>query len=261
MTWSEYLWFAIPAIVCWLSAAGIVYVTDKKNLANTLMILGTIIFGAFIVGLWIGQERPPLRTIGETRLWYSFFLATIGFITYRHWKYDWMLSFSAVVATVFACVNIFKPEIHSTNLMPALQSYWFVPHVTVYILSYAMFGAAVIAAFIQLSRLGKGREDAQLNAFIDNIIYVGFGFLILGMLMGAVWAKEAWGHYWSWDPKETWAFITAAAYLVFIHMRLQQYYKRFVLWMIPIAFILLMITWIGVNYLPAAQGSIHVYSN
>ena len=85
MTWSEYLWFAIPAIVCWLSAAGIVYVTDKKNLANALMILGTIIFGAFIVGLWIGQERPPLRTIGETRLWYSFFLATIGFITYRHW--------------------------------------------------------------------------------------------------------------------------------------------------------------------------------
>ncbi len=44
-------------------------------------------------------------------------------------------------------------------------------------------------------------------------------------------------------------------------MRLQQYHKRFVLWMLPVAFILLMITWIGVNYLPAAQGSIHVYSN
>ena len=261
MTWNEYLYFAIPSIICWLGAGVTGYLTDKKWISNTLMILGTIIFGAFIVGLWFGQQRPPLRTIGETRLWYSFFLALIGFITYRHWKYTWMLAFSAIVATVFACVNIFKPEIHSTNLMPALQSYWFVPHVTVYILSYAMFGASVIAAFIQLSKLGKGQEDEPLNQFIDNIVYVGFGFLILGMLMGAVWAKDAWGHYWSWDPKETWAFITGAAYLVFIHMRFQQYHKRFVLWMLPVAFILLMITWIGVNYLPAAQGSIHVYSN
>lgn len=261
MTWNEYLWFAIPAIICWLGAGIAVYFSNKKALSNTLMIVGIIIFGAFIVGLWIGQQRPPLRTIGETRLWYSFFLSLVGFITYRHWKYKWMLAFAAVMATVFACVNIFKPEIHSTNLMPALQSYWFVPHVTVYILSYAMFGAAVIASFIQLSKLNKGKEDEQLYDFLDNIVYVGFGFLILGMLMGAVWAKEAWGHYWSWDPKETWAFVTAAAYLVFIHMRLQQYHKRFVLWMIPIAFILLMITWIGVNYLPAAQGSVHVYSN
>ena len=75
------------------------------------------------------------------------------------------------------------------------------------------------------------------------------------------WAKEAWGHYWSWDPKETWAFVTAAAYLVYIHLRLRHAPERVVLWTLPISFILLMITWIGVNYLPAAQGSIHVYSS
>ena len=144
--------------------------------------------------------------------------------------------------------------------MPALQSYWFVPHVTVYILSYAMFGASVIAAFIHLHKLGKNRENDGLNRFIDNIVRIGFGFLILGMLMGAVWAKDAWGHYWSWDPKETWAFITAAAYLAFIHLRLQARHRKFVLWLLPFAFVLLMITWIGVNYLPAAQGSIHVYA-
>lgn len=260
MTWNEYLWFAIPAIICWLSSSIIIYTAKKETWANILMVLGVIIFGTFIIGLWFGQQRPPLRTIGETRLWYAFFLAVIGFATYRHWRYKWMFAFSAVIATVFACINIFKPEIHSTNLMPALQSYWFVPHVTVYILSYAMFGASVIAAFIQLSKLHKGKEDATLDNFIDNIVYVGFGFLILGMIMGAIWAKEAWGHYWSWDPKETWAFITAAAYLIFIHMRLQQYHKRFMLWLLPVAFTLLMVTWIGVNYLPAAQNSVHVYA-
>ncbi len=260
MTWDEFLWFAIPAMICWISAGLLVYKSKKTFIAEGLMIAGILIFAAFIVGLWFGQERPPLRTIGETRLWYSFFLATVGYLTYRHWKYKWLLSFSSLIACVFVCVNIFKPEIHSTNLMPALQSYWFVPHVTVYILSYAMLGAATIAAVIQLVNVQKGKQDDNLYKLMDNVVYIGFGFLVLGMLMGAIWAKEAWGHYWSWDPKETWAFITSAAYLVYIHMRLQKGHARFILWMLPIAFILLMITWIGVNYLPAAQGSIHVYS-
>ena len=258
MTWDEFLWFAIPAMLCWL-VAGITVYFSKKNVSNLLMLAGILIFAAFIIGLWIGQERPPLRTIGETRLWYSFFLATVGFVTYRHWQYNWLLSFSALMAIVFTCINIFKPEIHSKNLMPALQSYWFVPHVTVYILSYAMLAAAMIASFIQLRKLGLGNPDSKLYLLMDNLVYIGFGFLMLGMLMGCVWAKEAWGHYWSWDLKETWAFITAAAYLVYIHMRSQKYHPTFTLWVLPVAFILLLITWIGVNYLPAAQNSVHVY--
>ena len=261
MTWNEFLYFAIPTILCLLSASLCIYKAHLVNIANILTVLGIVIFASFIICLWIGQERPPLRTIGETRLWYSFFLSLIGYITYRHWKYKWLLSYSNIVAVVFIFVNIFKPEIHSTNLMPALQSYWFVPHVTVYILSYAMLGAATIAGIIQLNKIKKGKGDQNLYNLIDNVTYIGFGFLILGMLMGAVWAKEAWGHYWSWDPKETWAFVTSAAYLVFIHMRLQKYHQSFTLWVLPVAFVLLMITWIGVNYLPAAQNSVHVYSN
>ena len=259
MTWNEFIWFAIPTMFCWLSAGLLVYKSNKLHLINILTLIGIAIFVLFIIGLWVGQERPPLRTIGETRLWYSFFLALIGFITYKRWRYKWLLSFSNLVACVFVCINIFKPEIHSTNLMPALQSYWFVPHVVVYILSYAMLGAATIASFIQLNNLRKGSPDVNLYKLMDNVVYAGFGFLILGMLMGAVWAKEAWGHYW--DPKETWAFITCAAYLVYIHMRLQNRFSRFTLYTLSFAFVLLMITWIGVNYLPSAQNSIHVYSN
>ena len=261
MTWSEFIWFAIPAMFCWLLAGVLVYNKSKVFFANILTLLGIAIFAAFIIGLWIGQERPPLRTIGETRLWYSLFLALIGYITYKRWKYNWLLSFSNLIACVFVCVNIFKPDIHSTNLMPALQSYWFVPHVTVYILSYAMLGAATIASFIQLKNVGKNKPDSNLYQLMDNVVYAGFGFLMLGMLMGAIWAKEAWGHYWSWDPKETWAFITSAAYLIYIHMRLQNRMVKFTLWTLSVAFLLLMVTWIGVNYLPAAQNSVHVYSN
>jgi ABC-type transport system involved in cytochrome c biogenesis permease subunit len=145
--------------------------------------------------------------------------------------------------------------------MPALQSVWFIPHVTSYILSYAMFGAATVGAFVQMNKIHRnGISDKKIFDLLDNLVYVGFGFLVLGMLMGCVWAKEAWGHYWTWDPKETWAFVTSMAYLAYIHLRLQGDKKEKVaLWLIPVAFVLLMITWIGVNYLPSAQGSIHVY--
>ena len=54
----------------------------------------------------------------------------------------------------------------------------------------------------------------------DNLTYVGLAFMTLGMLTGAIWAKEAWGHYWAWDPKETWAAATWFAYLAYIHFRL-----------------------------------------
>jgi len=259
MVWSSFPYFAIPAIACWVAAGITVYTFRRKWRAEIVMMAGILIFAAFIAGLWIGEQRPPLRTMGETRLWYSFFLATIGLLTYRQWRYPWMLSFAAGVASVFACVNIFKPELHSVNLMPALQSYWFVPHVTVYILSYAMLAAATIAAFVQLRKLAHGTADETLYRFIDNMVYTGFGLLMLGMLMGMIWADEAWGHYWSWDPKETWAFLTAGACLLYIHLRLRREHPKTTLWIIPVAFLLLLITWIGVNYLPAAQASIHVY--
>ncbi len=259
MTWNEFLFFAIPAIALWISAGIWVYTKANRRFIDILMLAGIAIFATFIVGLWIGQERPPMRTMGETRLWYSFFLSLVGFVTYKHWKYKWLLSFTSLMACVFVFIIIFKPEIHSKNLMPALQSYWFVPHVTVYILSYAMLGAATIASVMQLRKLNSGFPDKSLYRLMDNLVYAGFGFLMLGMLMGCVWAKEAWGHYWSWDPKETWAFVTAAAYLVYIHARLRNDHPKFTSWILPIAFILLMITWIGVNYLPTAQNSIHTY--
>jgi ABC-type transport system involved in cytochrome c biogenesis permease subunit len=223
------------------------------------MVAGVALMAVFIVGIWIGQARPPLRTTGETRLWYSFFLAAVGFVAYRRYRYPWLLTFAATMATVFTVINLLKPEIHSEGLMPALQSVWFVPHVVVYMLSYAMFAAASVGACIQLHKLSRGKPDARLYDFTDSVVYAGFALLTLGLLMGRVWAEAAWGHYWTWDPKETWALATALSCLVYIHLRRRDFAPRTAQWMLPLTFVLLMITWLGVNYLPAAQGSIHVY--
>lgn len=261
ITWNDFVYFALPAIVLWFVGASLSYKTQYRNWAVFSTACGLLVFGGYIALMWISLERPPLRTMGETRLWYSFFLPVAGLITYLRWKYKWILSFSTVMAVVFIVINIVKPEIHNKTLMPALQSPWFAPHVIVYMFSYAMLGAGAIVS-LYLLYIAKKREIApRMMDLTDNFIYVGTAFLTIGMLFGALWAKEAWGHYWSWDPKETWAAATWLGYLAYIHFRNhkpKQY--RAALLLVVISFVLLQVCWFGVNYLPSAKGvSVHTY--
>ena len=259
MSWDIFVWFAIPAVLCWAAAAGLAW-KDRRQAALGLSLIGLLIYAAFIVGLWISLERPPLRTQGETRLWYSFFLALSGVVVYSRWRYKWILSFTTVLALVFICVNLFKPEIHNKTMMPALMSPWFVPHVIVYMISYAILGAATLMGiFLLFFRRGKVNDTEMLQ--MDNLVRVGLAFLTFGMLFGSLWAHEAWGTYWGWDPKETWAAITWLCYLLYIHFRSACPRNiRTALWLLLFAFICLQMCWWGINYLPSAKAvSVHVY--
>ena len=212
MTWEQFIYFAIAAVLLWAVGAWAAW-REKTAMAYTATVIGLVVFFSFILMMWISLERPPLRTMGETRLWYSFFLPLAGIIVYSRWRYKWILSFSTVLALVFICINLFKPEIHSKTLMPALQSPWFAPHVIVYMFAYAVFGVATLMALWMLIKgRNKNFQFSILNSQLDDLVYVGLAFMTIGMLFGALWAKEAWGHYWSWDPKETWAAITWFAY-------------------------------------------------
>lgn len=260
MSWSYFIVFAAVSVVLWAVGAFAAW-KERRVLAFASTGIGLAVFFAYIVMMWVSLERPPLRTMGETRLWYSFFLPLSGIIVYSRWRYRWILSFSSILATVFVCINILKPEIHSKTLMPALQSPWFAPHVIVYMMAYALLGAAMVMS-VYLLFFKKGEATDKEADITDNLTYVGLAFMTLGMLMGALWAKEAWGHYWSWDPKETWAAITWLAYLVYVHYR-QHRPKDLkpALWTLVVAFCLLQMCWWGINYLPSAQGSsVHTYN-
>lgn len=297
MNWNYFIWFALPALGCW--ALGAWYagkagvrparprggtssgVPDACGLAEESFpagntgryrpdagfyravgwnVAGLCIFLAFIVGLCISLERPPMRTLGETRLWYSFFLPAAGLLVFVRWRYRWILSFSTLLSAVFIGINLLKPDIHNKTLMPALQSPWFAPHVIVYMMAYAVLGAAAVAALYLL--VLRKRPDPVFASLCDNLVYVGTAFLTIGMLFGALWAKEAWGHYWSWDPKETWAAATWLGNLLYIHFRLNHPGRlRSALGLLLGAFLLLQVCWFGVNYLPSAKGaSVHTYS-
>ena len=198
INWDNFYVFAAVSICLWL--IGAVFALRSSTRSKTAIGFtsgGIIVLAVFITGLWLFLQRPPLRTMGETRLWYSFFMGIAGLLTYIRWQYRWILSFSALLATVFVIINLMKPEIHDQSLMPALQSIWFIPHVTVYMFSYSVLGCAFIIA---LTGLFRHKEEYLHTA--DNLVYAGIAFLSIGMLLGSLWAKEAWGNYWSWDPKD-----------------------------------------------------------
>lgn len=255
VTWNELWLFALPAILCWTVASLLSLRGERQKTVCLFAIIGLLIFGSYIASMWISLKHPPMRTMGETRLWYSLFLPLVGLITYSRWRYRWILLFSTILSTVFIAINILKPEIHSKTLMPALQSPWFAPHVIIYMFAYATTGVAMLLSLWQLYR-----KQEQMAA-IDNLTRVGLSFITIGMLFGALWAKEAWGTYWSWDPKETWAAATWLNYLIYVHLRQSRpaAVTPALLWQV-ICFLCLQMCWWGINYLPSAQGtSIHVY--
>ena len=256
--------FAVAAMICGLVGLILIY-SGKKSLiwpGIALNVAGIVILLVFITTLWVHLDRPPLKTLGETRLWYSFFLFAIGFLVFMRWKYQWFLAFSLIMSGIFLLVNYLHPETYSKTLMPALQSPWFIPHVIVYILSYALLAGSCLVSVKGLYLVFTGKSGTEVIGLADNLVYIGFSLLTLGLLFGALWAKTAWGHYWTWDPKETWAFLTWLSYLIYIHFRLFQAYKtKTALWILSLAFIILLICWFGINYLPSAQNSVHVYGS
>ncbi len=192
----------------------------------------------------------------------GFFMMLAGvllLVTYTHWSYKHLLPIGVLVVVALAIVSYLMPVIRSSHLVPALQSPWFYPHILVYIVCYSLMG---VAAVIAIYALVKRPLPSHLLPLTSSIVYVGLVFMTLGMLFGALWAKEAWGHYWSWDPKETWAAITWLSYLVYVHyQQLPRHKERLALWMLIVSFFLLQMCWWGIKLLPSAQGSsVHVYT-
>jgi Cytochrome C assembly protein. len=257
MGWDLFIYFACVAMAFWGIAAvfSVVNNVDSKGVRRvlplTFSVAGSLVILAFVVYLWVLLERPPLRTMGETRLLYTVFMGVIGGLIYAKWRFKWLVPFSSLLCVVFTIINIVKPEIHSKELMPALQSIWFIPHVTVYMISYSVAGCACLLV------LGKAKVEQ-----IDILVRIAVGLLMFGMMSGSIWAKDAWGTYWNWDPKETWAAVTVILFLIFMHLRIfvKKDFK-FIYIIIIFAFLCLQVCWWGVNYLPWAKTSVHVYGN
>lgn len=131
-------------------------------------------------------------------------------------------------------------------LMPALKSPWLTVHVLTAALAYAGFALAAGLAVIQLLKTGPSFQDET----IYTIVAAGFVMLSLSIVLGAIWAEQAWGSYWSWDPKEVWALVTWIIYAIYLHLHRNRDWRGKNASIIVIAgFVLVLFTFFGVNYL------------
>lgn len=178
---------------------------------------------------------------------------------------------SALFTNAFATLTLPKQMQESTALVPALQSNWLMMHVTVMIISYAalILGSLLAITFLVITtsfpsqNLNMGdtsnsmvfpKKPKLINYcyVIDNLSYrilgIGFPFLTIGILSGAVWANEAWGSYWSWDPKETWALLTWLIYAIYLHTRLNKGWEgKKPAIIASVGFLVVWICYLGVN--------------
>ena len=147
-----------------------------------------------------------------------------------------------------------------TPLVPVLKSYWLIVHVAIITSSYGFFALSMIIAVISLvfyilssKALFKLHNDTTLKELVivsEMSLTIGLFALTVGNFLGGIWANESWGRYWSWDPKETWAFISIMVYAFVLHMRLVPGLRS--RWAFHVAtmfaFCSMVMTYFGVNY-------------
>jgi len=255
---------AIAAMTCWATGALLGIFSNRipgmKTPGYILAIAGSVIIAGYIAYYWNLLGRPPLRTLGETRLWYAALIPLVGFIVEFRWKIGWLKYYCMSLAAFFLVINMLHPEVFDKTLMPALQSPWFIPHVVVYLVGYVFLAASSTAATHNVYLQLRSKTSETGESVSHYLALLGFVFLTFGLIFGALWAKEAWGHYWTWDPKETWAFLSWLAYLGYLHANSYKIDRSRLQWYLALSFIVLLVCWFGVNYLPSAQNSVHTYT-
>ncbi|HEX6479383.1 MAG TPA: c-type cytochrome biogenesis protein CcsB [Ktedonobacteraceae bacterium] len=153
----------------------------------------------------------------------------------------------------------------SSQLIPALQDQPILTvHVSMAIFAYALFSVAFGAGLIILVQGGEGQRFSWLPSAeaADELGYkaviVGFPLLALTLILGAYWANYAWGHYWSWDPKETSALITWLIYAVYLHARgIRGWRGKRAGWLLTLGFVATLFTYYGVSFFVP---SLHSYA-
>ena len=206
----------------------------------------------------MGIGHAPLSNLYESMVFFAWAIVLIYLVFVRRFKNRLVGAF--VMPLVFlslASTSLMYREIQP--LVPALQSNWLTAHVITCFLGYAAFALAFSLSLLYLlkSRGGEGAggfletrlpSSSLLDDYSYRLIAVGFPMLTLGIITGAAWANEAWGSYWSWDPKETWSLIIWLIYAAYLHARLARGWQgRRAAWLSVFGFAATLFCYLGVN--------------
>lgn len=195
--------------------------------------------------------RPPVSNMFETVIYVPWVAIALSLLVAWKQKME-VVARAGCVAAILLLILLKLSDLDAKmeNVQAVLDSqFWLLIHVLMVVGSYGAFIVSGLLAHLYLIR-SDSAELHSLSRAILTTLFVGVGLLIPGTLLGGVWAAESWGRFWDWDPKESWAFISACVYAVIIHAYLFKKIDAFglacgaIVGLMAISF-----TWYGVNYI------------
>jgi cytochrome c-type biogenesis protein CcsB len=239
-----------------------------KKLKKIGFIASSFFFAFSLALRWYVAGYFPLSNLYESLLFLTWCLITSSIIIEEKSKsflISFLISPIALLISGFATLSL-PPEMQKIlPLVPALQSNWLMMHVSMMMVSYAtlILGSLISIFYIILSKkfslalFSINTIDSKKELFLKNldlwsyrIIGLGFPFLTIGIIAGAVWANDAWGSYWSWDPKETWALITWLIFAAYLHARIIKGWEgEKAATLSSLGFLVVWVCYLGVNFL------------
>jgi cytochrome c-type biogenesis protein CcsB len=263
---------------------GAAFTKKSSSIVRILTILVNVFITLQLIFRWSISGHFPISNLYESLYFLAWGISMGQLLIEREYQSPIIPSIAIpieLLTVAFACFVLPDELKSSSNLVPALRSSWLIMHVSVVMLSYAalIIGSLLSASVlfvnknkplqIRSSSTGIGgfkiSNNYPLNDLVDPIefshseeldtlsyrsILIGFVLLTLGLISGAVWANEAWGTWWSWDPKETWAFISWLFYAAYLHMRISKGWQgRRPALLASTGFLVVLVCYLGVNFL------------
>jgi len=239
--------------------AAILFVVRVRRVAWVLYGAGCAVAAAGWAYRWVDAGHVPLQNLFEVFLTLGALMFPITLFGRRLLKVGGEAGDAVLGLVILVPAGlVFSAE--PKMLPPALQSWLFVPHVAAYMLAYVVMGKAAFQAFSVLLRSGEQRLRAERDTHV--VVRLGFPLLTLGLVLGAVWGKIAWGDYWNWDPKELWSLAAWLVFLGYLHFR-YVYGKRYPRANAAIVLLgagLILVTLLWVNLARIFAGGLHSYA-
>jgi cytochrome c-type biogenesis protein CcsB len=247
------------------TAAYIVFFVSQKNNIRTtaryLLLAAGIIHTVTIGSRYLAAGHTPLTTHHDTISFFAWSIAW-AFLSFR-WRYK-IKNFGTFVSIIILILMVIAALSSKkiTELPPALQSGWLPVHATIAILANGFLALAFCGGIMYLLQERELKQKRfgffysrlpsldALDSLNQHCLAIGFPLMTLGIITGSFWAKQAWGAYWHWDPKETWSLITWFLYAALLHQRFTVGWRgRRAAIMVIIGFCAVLFTLWGVTYL------------
>lgn len=275
----ESFYYTPPLFKASMFAYGLVFATylvglfvKKKWFGQaSIALFGTafLVCTTLVISRWLEAGRPPFKSLYESLVFAVWTISLVSLAAEWRFKVRLVGLLSSISILAIFLFSLTKRDVEIIALPPALQTWMFIPHVISYFVAYGALFVSGLGALLYLffpkgisshHALGE-QERLDFGVFTYQIAKFGFLFLTAGLLLGAWWGQNAWSNYWGWDPKENWALISWLIFAAYLHFRnIGSMAERKLAWVVIVGVLAIVFTYLGMDYLPTANDSLHVYS-